>query len=184
MVQKVEQSQVPKSATYAAPVVSSARPQSAASIEQAVEVEDHDPEGVVVVQGTTCKRKGCGYAFKSAVLSQNEGSEAECVYHPGSPIFHEGSKGWSCCSRKVLEFDEFLKIKGCKQGKHLFVGTLNEEKVKKNEPVCRHDWFQSPSEVVLSIYAKKVETEKAKIEFTEQHVRQCLSFFNKCCLNS
>lgn len=29
-------------------------------------------------------------------------------------------KGWTCCSRKVLEFEEFLKIPGCKKGKHRF----------------------------------------------------------------
>ena len=30
------------------------------------------------------------------------------------------SKGYLCCKRRVLEFDEFLKIGGCKTGKHLF----------------------------------------------------------------
>lgn len=26
-----------------------------------------------------------------------------------------------CCKKRVLEFDEFLKIEGCKTGKHVFV---------------------------------------------------------------
>jgi hypothetical protein len=48
----------------------------------------------------------------------------KCVYHPGVPIFHEGSKGYTCCKRKVLEFDEFMKIEGCKtKDRHLFVGS-------------------------------------------------------------
>ena len=47
----------------------------------------------------------------------------ECVYHPGQAIFHEGSKGWTCCKRRVLEFDEFMKIEGCKRkNRHLFLG--------------------------------------------------------------
>ena len=56
------------------------------------------------------------------------------MYHPGQPIFHEGSKGWSCCKKRVLEFDEFLKIQGCSEKKkHLFVGKgkpPGEEKVE------------------------------------------------------
>lgn len=47
------------------------------------------------------------------------------------PIFHEGSKGYFCCKRRVLEFDEFLKIEGCKVGKHVFV----PRKTSKDE-VC------------------------------------------------
>lgn len=50
-----------------------------------------------------------------------------CVYHPGKALFHEGSKGWTCCKRRVLEFDEFMKIQGCKtKDKHLFVGSKKE----------------------------------------------------------
>jgi len=49
--------------------------------------------------------------------------DEECIYHPGQALFHEGSKGWTCCKRRVLEFDEFMKIAGCKKKKrHLFVG--------------------------------------------------------------
>ena len=56
------------------------------------------------------------------------------MHHPGQPVFHEGSKGWSCCKRRVLEFDEFLRIPGCKEKtRHLFVGQAKapgEEKVE------------------------------------------------------
>jgi CHORD len=63
------------------------------------------------------------------------------------PIFHEGSKvvfrpsisqdvtsltprrtfaqGYFCCKRRVLEFEEFLKIEGCAEGRHLFVRKSN-----------------------------------------------------------
>jgi hypothetical protein len=53
------------------------------------------------------------------------------VYHPGAPIFHEGSKGYTCCKRRVLEFDEFMKIEGCKtKDRHLFVGSGEKNKAK------------------------------------------------------
>jgi CHORD len=89
----------------------------------AVEVlPEEDDFSVPVKVGTTCKRRGCGVTYKDEASSRGDGLEATCFHHPGAPIFHEGSKGWSCCPRKVLEFEEFLKIKGCKEGKHLFVG--------------------------------------------------------------
>lgn len=54
------------------------------------------------------------------------------MYHPGVPIFHEGSKGYSCCKRRVLEFDQFMKIEGCKtKHKHLFVGSGKKEDKSK-----------------------------------------------------
>ncbi len=33
-------------------------------------------------------------------------------------VFHEGLKGWSCCSKRVSTFDEFLAIPGCTTGAH------------------------------------------------------------------
>lgn len=84
------------------------------------EEELNDSEGTVVAQGTACKRRGCGHVFNASSSS----STTTCVFHSGAPVFHEGSKGWSCCPRKVLEFDEFLKIKGCKEGKHRFTDVL------------------------------------------------------------
>jgi hypothetical protein len=44
------------------------------------------------------------------------------------PIFHEGSKGYSCCKRRVLEFDQFMTMEGCKtKDRHLFVGKAKKE---------------------------------------------------------
>lgn len=55
-------------------------------------------------------------------MESREGEK--CIHHPGHPVFHEGSKGWSCCKKKVLDFDEFLKIEGCEtKTKHMFVGS-------------------------------------------------------------
>lgn len=46
--------------------------------------------------GSKCKRPSCGKPFVG-----EESRMEECVFHSGSPVFHEGSKGWSCCSRKA-----------------------------------------------------------------------------------
>jgi hypothetical protein len=90
--------------------------------------EDADEEGVVVPPKATCKRKSCGVVYEGG---SREGEE--CKHHPGAPIFHEGAKGWTCCKKRVMEFDEFLKIDGCTiKDKHLFVGTkkpVTEEKL-------------------------------------------------------
>ncbi len=46
-----------------------------------------------------------------------------CCFHPGVAVFHEGLKGWSCCSKKVINFDDFMQIPGCAVGKHTDVDT-------------------------------------------------------------
>ncbi|RMD39233.1 hypothetical protein DV735_g5899, partial [Chaetothyriales sp. CBS 134920] len=70
--------------------------------------EDSDEEGVEIPAGATCKRRKCGKSHDPKIAR----SEEKCVYHPGQPLFHEGSKGWTCCKRRVLEFEEFMKIQG------------------------------------------------------------------------
>lgn len=71
-----------------------------------------------------CRRKGCGKTHTGG-----DRSGESCVHHPGAPIFHEGSKGWTCCKRRVLEFDQFMNIEGCKtKDRHLFVGSGKKAK--------------------------------------------------------
>ncbi len=93
------------------------------------ESESDDPS-LPITSGATCRRRGCNQEYKSESSRDDE----ECVFHPGHALFHEGSKGWTCCKRRVLEFDEFMKIEGCKRKKkHLFVGKgkkAGEEKVE------------------------------------------------------
>ena len=85
------------------------------------ETEDDDP-AVTIPAGANCRRRGCGKKLEGAPPASRDGEE--CIYHPGIPIFHEGSKGWTCCKRRVLEFDEFLRIEGCeRKDRHLFVGS-------------------------------------------------------------
>ena len=52
-----------------------------------VEVEQ-DPENGSPVEGAKCKRQGCGKSYHAGI----ERADEECIWHPGSAIFHEGSK--------------------------------------------------------------------------------------------
>jgi hypothetical protein len=60
-----------------------------------------------------CTRNGCGKQY-----TNEENNEHACFFHPGVPVFHEGLKGWSCCSKKVIDFDEFMNLPGCASGAH------------------------------------------------------------------
>lgn len=100
---------------------------------QPPEEEDDDPS-IPVPSGAKCKRKACGAEYKDG--SRREGEA--CVHHPGGAVFHEGSKGWSCCKRRVLEFDEFMKIEGCTtKDRHLFVGSAMSKSGEENVETVR-----------------------------------------------
>lgn len=91
---------------------------------------DSDDPAVPVPEGRICRRRGCGVVY-SGKDKEAWGEGVKCVHHPGHPIFHEGSKGYSCCKRRVLEFDQFMKIEGCRtKDRHLFVGSGKREKRK------------------------------------------------------
>jgi hypothetical protein len=134
--------------------------------------EDSDEDGVegTLVEGMSCKRRGCDQTFSKKVGRKEE----KCVYHPGVPLFHEGSKGWTCCKRKVLEFEEFLKIEGCKERTgHCYVGKKAKEKEKeqggeelKDEDV-RSDFYQTATAVIASFYLKKIVKDKAQVDFVD-----------------
>ena len=90
------------------------------------EDEDDDPS-IEVPDGAVCKRRGCGAKYTKGASREAE----SCVHHPGVPIFHEGSKGYSCCKRRVLEFDQFMNLEGCStKGRHLFVGSGKDQEKK------------------------------------------------------
>ncbi|KAF2638164.1 chord-domain-containing protein [Massarina eburnea CBS 473.64] len=128
------------------------------------EDEDDDPS-LEVKEGMTCKRKGCGQKFEGGSRDAES-----CVHHPGAPVFHEGSKGWSCCKRRVLEFDQFMNIEGCKtKEQHLFVGSGKKTGEEKLETV-KHDFYQTATSVIASLYLKKIAKDTAKIDFQSTHV--------------
>lgn len=110
----------------------------------------NDPADAEIAVGTKCKRRACGKEYTGPDSREEECSvgfldsracygmpkkldfltwnvfllscyQLYCLqFHPGVAVFHEGSKGYSCCTRKVLEFDQFLKLTGCKKGRHRF----------------------------------------------------------------
>lgn len=101
------------------------KPAPPAALPPAPPESDSDDPSTPVPPSTTCRRRGCNATSpREPVLSRGD---EECVYHPGQALFHEGSKGWTCCKRRVLEFDEFMKIEGCKRKiNHLFVGSKKQ----------------------------------------------------------
>lgn len=108
--------QAPVPTTSRAPI---AEPQKIATPPPPPESDSDDPN-LPIPDGRTCRRKACGKQYRAGEDRKDE----KCVYHPGAPIFHEGSKGYTCCKRRVLEFDEFMKIEGCKtKDRHLFIGS-------------------------------------------------------------
>lgn len=92
--------------------------QTAAPTPAPIADESDDPDAVPTDKAA-CKRRGCDAVY----ISKDSPTESACIHHPGHAVFHEGSKGYSCCKRRVLEFDQFLNIEGCKEKpRHCFVG--------------------------------------------------------------
>jgi len=132
-------------------------------------IEEEDDLTAPVPSDATCKRIGCKVVFVSDEDSRmGDGEASVCTYHPAAPIFHEGSKGYLCCKRRVLEFDEFMKIEGCKKGRHVFV----PKKIVQEQVVttCRIDHYQTPKTVCVSVFAKKADKERSKVSFEESQV--------------
>jgi len=132
-------------------------------------VEEDDLEAVVP-KGTPCKRAGCKATFASNEENRTgDGPGTMCVYHPGAPIFHEGSKGYFCCKRRVLEFEEFLKIEGCTEGRHLFARKSNPN--QSEEAVnCRIDHYQTPSTVYVTVFAKQTDKARSIVKIEENEI--------------
>ncbi|KAI4155887.1 MAG: hypothetical protein LQ340_000667 [Diploschistes diacapsis] len=132
---------------------------------------DSDNPSLTIPSKTTCRRRGCN-ADSSETGAAKEGTSREgeeCVHHPGHPIFHEGSKGWSCCKKRVLDFDEFMQIAGCKsKAKHMFVGSGKKAGAsgEKALDTVRHDFYQTGTTVHVSLYLKKISKSDAKVDFT------------------
>ncbi|KAJ5794066.1 hypothetical protein N7457_000665 [Penicillium paradoxum] len=158
----VEQKKSERPPITASPTITTAAPPEKPVIE---EPESDDPDAEVPTNAT-CRRKGCGASYTGSTARDEE----KCVHHPGQPIFHEGSKGWSCCKRRVLEFDEFLKIPGCtEKTRHLFVGKAKPPGEEKVDSV-RNDFYQTPTAVIVSLYFKKVDKERAKVDFATNSI--------------
>lgn len=142
-----------------------------------------------IAPDTPCSRRSCSAIFTA---SAPRSAPDQCRYHPGAPLFHEGSKGWTCCRRRVLEFDEFMKIPGCRtRDRHRFArsgtaaveaepatggvegtptksprGGVDEELL--DEGAVRSDFYQTASQVHVSFFLKKIDPASAVVKFHPQ----------------
>ncbi|KAL0947420.1 hypothetical protein HGRIS_013531 [Hohenbuehelia grisea] len=152
------------------PAVAAALSAPTSTTQAAPVPEEEDNLDAAVTPGTICKRKGCGVVFESDVLNRKgDDPKSVCMYHPSPPYFREGSKGYLCCKRRVLEFDEFLKIEGCKKGRHVFVPKVTKP-VTEEMTDCRVDHYQTVDQVHVSVFAKKVDKERSTVQFKEEQV--------------
>ncbi|KAI9767201.1 MAG: Integrin beta-1-binding protein 2 [Geoglossum simile] len=136
-----------------------------------IESDDDDP-ALDIPSNTPCRRRGCTATYTGPPRSSPE----TCDFHPGHPLFHEGSKGYTCCKRRVLEFDEFMRIEGCQtKDHHLFIGSgkkrsgkaavvddAGEERVES----VRNDFYQTATTVIVSLYLKKIDSTRSGIVFS------------------
>jgi len=132
--------------------------------------EEEDDISVFVPVGTSCKHRGCNATFVSDEVSRGDGDGSTCTWHPGQPIFHEGSKGYLCCKRRVLEFEEFLKIQGCKTGKHVFAIKQDEKQPSEELIHCRIDHYQTPTQVHVSVFAKQTDKNSSRVELEDSKI--------------
>ncbi|KAF7699745.1 cysteine and histidine-rich domain-containing protein 1a [Silurus meridionalis] len=116
-------------------------------------IAEKEDDGNEVKIGTACKNGGCSKTFSGPASDEDK-----CVFHPGVPIFHEGTKYWSCCRRKTSDFNAFLSQQGCTTGAHIW----RKADGKKVAP-CRFDWHQTASHVTISIYAKHSNPELCSV---------------------
>ncbi|XP_005401724.2 PREDICTED: integrin beta-1-binding protein 2 [Chinchilla lanigera] len=116
-------------------------------LEMALEQKELDQEpgaGIdssLIQTGSSCQNPGC-----DAVYQGPESDATPCTYHPGAPRFHEGMKSWSCCGIQTLDFGAFLAQPGCRVGRH--------DWGKQLPASCRHDWHQTDSIVVMTVYGQ------------------------------
>jgi len=124
-----------------------------------------DPEDAVIELDTPCKHHGCNATYKD-----NSSRSEVCVYHPGNPEFHEGSKGWDCCKSRMLEYAEFLKIVGCKEGKHKFI--------PDSKVTVKYNYYQGGNVVYLTFYSKGVNKERSTFSFQSNLIHANLTLSN------
>lgn len=113
---------------------------------------EDDDDTLEIPDGRVCRRKGCG-----ATYSKGQDRSAEkCIHHPGAPIFHEGSKGYSCCKRRVLEFDQFMKLEGCEtKPRHLFVGSGKKDTPAKTAAGGGEELLETVRYVIRHLLARR-----------------------------
>lgn len=70
------------------------------------------------------------------------------------------------------------RIEGCRTGKHLYVGAKKEDKEELVD--CRVDHYQTPRQVIVSVFGKGSDKEQSNVKFESEavsrprHVARCL----------
>eukprot|EP00053_Salpingoeca_punica_P006032 m.57997 g.57997 ORF g.57997 m.57997 type:complete len:305 (+) comp13504_c0_seq2:111-1025(+) len=128
-----------------------------------------EEDAMEIKPGQPCTNNACKVQFAGPASN-----EETCRFHPGAPVFHEGMKYWSCCQKKKThDFDEFLAMVGCTEGKHRWIRP-KEDSAKAAQ--CRYDWFQSGSHVVLTVFAKLINPERSSIKANKDSITISLLF--------
>lgn len=148
------------------PIISSTLVQQMAAINLNSANGNNTSSLTEIPTGTMCKNKGCKQAYNGA-----DAGNLSCKHHPGTPIFHEGMKYWSCCKKKTSDFNVFLEQVGCTQGDHCW---LTETKTQ-GQTDCRLDWHQTGPWVVISIFAKKYDPNISFVKLSA--VKLCVELF-------
>ena len=107
-----------------------------------------------------CTRPGCQKEYK-----EDENSDTACYYHDGKPIFHDIKKGWTCCEVIVYDWDEFMKISGCKIGRHLSSQVADKTEFFKSQTVSNaQKGIDSAENNIVIKDVKEFEKEQQKID--------------------
>lgn len=114
----VERPAVDTPLTTLVPIVAPALKQSIDSLVVSSVKSDVTNDSTIPI-GTTCKFGGCNATYESPASD-----DTECNYHPGVPVFHEGLKYWSCCTKRTTDFTAFMNQKGCAYGKHKWISEV------------------------------------------------------------
>lgn len=61
-----------------------------------------------------------------------------------------------------------VAIQGCRTGKHLYVGAKKEDKEELVE--CRVDHYQTPRQVIVSVFGKGADKEVSGVKFEAEAV--------------
>uniref|UniRef100_A0A8C9NQH3 Integrin subunit beta 1 binding protein 2 n=1 Tax=Serinus canaria TaxID=9135 RepID=A0A8C9NQH3_SERCA len=125
--------------------------------------------------------KGCTKGFHSKEKppepSSQEKISEEPKAKPVKELIVQGPKSaekmlmkyWSCCGIKTTDFSAFMEQPGCSRGCHCWT-----EKKDKKAVLCRQDWHQTGSQVVVTVYAKNplpaLSSVKANRTVLEAHV--------------
>ncbi|XP_063237847.1 cysteine and histidine-rich domain-containing protein morgana isoform X2 [Bacillus rossius redtenbacheri] len=118
--------------------------------------------------GTSCKNNSCKATYEGP-----DSNAATCRHHPGTPVFHEGLKFWSCCQRRTTDFNSFLEQEGCTSGSHVW---LKETAEQRQRVSCRYDWHQTGGFVVVSVFAKRYDPARSQVEASPVRLRIHLFF--------